>query len=277
MRRFLAGAASLLLVVVLASPAAAGGSWFDTTRASYEPGDEVTLVGYTGDGDWITAEQFEGWLIGEGVGAPPDPNVDPDFALNVGTVELERTGEGGWAAVRASITFTLPDDLPPGVYGFTHCYQDCGEQLGELLGGSVYVGVDNPRHSVSWPLSEPELANLESDVLVQGPGYQQTAGVLRGDAAPTTSTSTTSSTTTTSTTSSTTTSTTTSTSTTTTTTAAPVVDEEAEVAASADIMPRPPSSESSKLPITVIVSLIAASAIAWFAIGRRRTPATATN
>ena len=45
---------AIVLVVVMvvglgvSPPVAAGGSWFDPVKDRYEPGEEVTLVGYTG-------------------------------------------------------------------------------------------------------------------------------------------------------------------------------------------------------------------------------------
>lgn len=96
--------------------------------------------------------------------------------LALGELELEETDRGGYLRLRAAITFTVPDDLAPGVYGFDYCNADCSERLGDLIGGIVYVGVD-PEFPVSreWPLDDPEVANLDESATLAGPGFEVNA------------------------------------------------------------------------------------------------------
>jgi hypothetical protein len=144
----------------------------------YEPGEEVTLIGYTGSG-WADDGPFFGYLV-----APTEPGEPtPGSRLPLGEIRVEATGRIGYLALRASITFTLPDDLVPGLYLFEHCNRDCTKQLGDLVGGAVHVGVD-PEYPTQreWPLDDPEVANLDPDALLVGPGFGVTAGeVQRGE------------------------------------------------------------------------------------------------
>jgi hypothetical protein len=157
---------------------AGGGSWFMPVKDRYEPGEEVTLIGYTGSGS-ADDGPFFGHLV-----APVEPGEPiPSLRLPLGEIRLEATGRIGYLALRASITFTLPDDLAPGLYLFEHCNRDCTQQLGDLVGGTVHVGVD-PEYPTQreWPLDEPEVANLDPDALLVGPGFGVTAGeVQRGE------------------------------------------------------------------------------------------------
>lgn len=127
-----------------ATPAFAGGSWFETTEKQYEPGDTVTLIGYTSGGQlgWIEDGPFYGYLrVRRPDPATADrwPAVYPtDLAL--GPLQLEKTGPGG-QTLRATITFDLPRDLAPAAYQFEYCDDPCTTGLGDLIGGTVYVGV----------------------------------------------------------------------------------------------------------------------------------------
>ncbi len=72
----------------------------------------------------------------------------------------------------------LPDlvDVPPGHYRLTYCTETCQlPLLGDVTGGLLSVGVDPPfRWSHSWPLDEPEIANLPDHAILTGPGFQTT-------------------------------------------------------------------------------------------------------
>jgi len=168
--------AAALLLVGLGPPAHAGGSWFRPVKDRSEPGEPVTLVGYTGGGTLGGVEDgpFDGYL------------VTPDGArLPVGRLDVRETGQGGYLTLRASITFTLPADLGPGVYEFHYCNAACDEGLGDIIGGEVFVGVD-PSYPVSreWALDDPEIANLADDARLVGPGWETTAGELRAGHLP---------------------------------------------------------------------------------------------
>jgi hypothetical protein len=210
-----AGVIGGAIVLGGASPAAAGGSWFDTVRDTHQPGDTVTLVGFTGGGSqgWVEDGPFYGYLQA----ADATATIVTGPRIPVGELTLDQTGRGGYLSLRASITFTLPGDLAPGTYQFDYCNEGCHEKLGDLVGGAVHVGVDPPRPIArEWPLDDPEVANLAPDAVLSGPGYGVTAGDVRAgrlplpsppgppDPPPTTTSSTTTTTTTTTTTSTTT-------------------------------------------------------------------------
>lgn len=152
-------------MLAAAAPASAGGSWFDTVQPSYEPGDSVTVVGYTGGGTqgWVEDGPFFGWLTGNSGFTDADMGNDPSLRWFLGPLELHETGVGGYTRLRVSMSFDLPTDLEPGVYGFNYCNHDCTEQIGDLIGGTVYIGVEAEGRTLDWPAWEPEIANLPDD------------------------------------------------------------------------------------------------------------------
>jgi len=170
---------------VLASvgPVSAGGSWFTPVEDRYEAGEEATMVGYTGGGDygWVEDGPFFGFLV--------DSNDNGEMVIDgprrpLGEIELEDTGDGGYLRLRASITFTVPADLEPGVYWLDYCNADCTQRLGDLIGGIVHVGAD-PAFEVSreWPLDDPEVANLDGRARLSGPGFDVAASDVRAGSA----------------------------------------------------------------------------------------------
>ncbi len=172
---------TLVLAVLLAttSIAHAGGSWFSPAKDRYEPGESVTMVGYTGGGayGWIEDGPFFGTLREADKDGTPIPD---GVTVAVGQLTLTETGRGGYLTLRASITFELPPDQPPGTYFFDYCNEQCDQRLGDLIGGYVYIGVD-PTYPISreWPLDDPEIANLDSDAALSGPGFELSAEQLQ--------------------------------------------------------------------------------------------------
>lgn len=154
-----------LSIFAAAAPASAGGSWFDTVQPSHEPGDSVTVVGYTGGGTqgWVEDGPFFGWLTGNSGFTDADIGNDPSLRWFLGPLEIHETGIGGYTSLRVSMSFDLPTDLEPGVYGFNYCNHDCTEQIGDLIGGTVYIGVEPDARNLNWPAWEPEIANLPDD------------------------------------------------------------------------------------------------------------------
>lgn len=151
-----------LTLGVAAQPAAAGGSWLDPAKDRYEPGETATLVGYTGGGQlgWVEDGPFFGYLRVDPAAAVAQeqwPAIVPSD-LPLGQLILQETGRGGYLSLRAAITFTLPADLPPGTYEFVYCNDPCTTGLGDLIGGTVWVGTD-PGEPLSrdWPSDDPAL------------------------------------------------------------------------------------------------------------------------
>lgn len=180
LRHLLVGFFALLAVALTSvGPAQAGGSWFYPVLDRYEPGDRVTLVGYSGGGTqgWVDDAPFFGYLVGR---------VDDDWhlvdrgvaPLPLGEIDLAKTNHGGYLSYRAAISFDLPADSAPGLYRFDYCnnpVDGCGPEdvrFGDLIGGHIHVGVD-PTYDISreWAPDEPEIANLSPGTTLSGPAF----------------------------------------------------------------------------------------------------------
>lgn len=167
---------SLVAAVVLAATMGSwsgGGDLLYPARDRYEPGQEVTIIGYTSKGDttWRSAGPMYAWLAGRRLG-PAEV--------------LDRPGLDPGRPVRVGATFRLPADLPPGAYWVEVCNADCNAHVGWLIGGNLDVGVP-PSDPVlrEWPLAEPAIRWLEDGALLLGPGGQQlTAADVRAGRIP---------------------------------------------------------------------------------------------
>jgi hypothetical protein len=196
-KRFaLAGAVftlALVAVLVAAEAAAAGGSWLSPVRDRYEPGDTVTLVGY-GSGFGSLGSVADGPFFAY-LRRLEDPHLVPNqfqmapftpqaTDLPLGQLLLEDTRRTDYAAYRVSLRFRLPSNLPAGRYGVIYCDATCTKGLGDLVGGVFFVGID-PAAPISrtWPMDEPEIANLPGDAVLDGPGMQVTAADVRATSA----------------------------------------------------------------------------------------------
>ena len=172
-----------------ATPAAASGGWTASTAAAgdadtlspardrYEPGQIVTMIGYSG-GDpqaWRTTAYY-GWLqasaeIEQGSGGP---------GLRVGRVTVEEVTPFWKGDLRVSIEFSLPRDLAPGLYFLDICDEACARRLGFFVPSTVSVGVDPAEPVVrGWPLTDPAIRWLEADALLDGPTGPVTAADVR--------------------------------------------------------------------------------------------------
>lgn len=170
----------LLLAVALGwlvpGHAAAGGAWMAPVADRYEPGDIATMVGYFERGTdgaerpvFITALPYDDqWNL-------PD-DVD---RIPVGTLLAQRTGHGGYLSYRAVTRFQVPEHLVPGVYEVSYDWDN--GFLGDLIGGSIYVGVDPGPDGISreWAADEPEITNLADSAVIAMPAGNITAGELR--------------------------------------------------------------------------------------------------
>jgi hypothetical protein len=146
---------------------AGGGDMLYPARDRYEPGQEVTMVGYTADvadQDWRGAEPFYAWLASEG-------SPDRTRLARVG-IEAPADAPDG-RPLRVGVTFRLPSGLAPGRYWVDVCDAGCDTYVGWLMGGPLSVGVD-PLHPVvrEWPLTDPAVRWLADDALLVGPGMQ---------------------------------------------------------------------------------------------------------
>jgi hypothetical protein len=170
----------------------------------YEPGDEVTVVGYGcvrrpshAAGDIPVVFGYLHVMPAEpcaGVSPTvycnptglhrPQPLVDPASGIPVGQISLEESPHP-WRGLRASLTFRIPADLAPGSYHILTCGQPCtaDPQAYPTEPWPLYVGVDPPageRPVHHWPLDDPAIALLPDDALVLGPdGDEATVAEVR--------------------------------------------------------------------------------------------------
>jgi hypothetical protein len=133
-------------------------------RDRYEPGQEVTVIGYTSEGDtsWRAAGPMYAWLW----------PFDEQRPIRLGPVEvLDRPELDPGRPVRVGATFRLPADLTPGNHWIEVCNAGCNAHVGWLLGGDLAVGAPPADRVVrDWPLSDPAIRWLDDGALLMGPG-----------------------------------------------------------------------------------------------------------
>lgn len=173
-------------VATAGSAGAGGGDWVYPARDRYEAGQTVEMIGYGPLGaDWREQGPFYAWLrVDPAAAEAADPFsglVQPSD-LRVAPVVIEELATPDrWRTHRASITFDLPSDLPPGNYQVVLCTDPCSAGPGNFWPEPVHVGVD-PQHPVvrDWPLDEPMIRWLEDDALIWAPwGERVTAADVR--------------------------------------------------------------------------------------------------
>lgn len=169
------------LLVGLGLPALAGGSWMATTKANYQPGDEVTAVGYV-ESSGSTYEPYHAYL--NLIPGPWQPEVEPIWH-DLGTVGIEPSGLRGYLSNRVSIQFMVPGELEEGVYEVA-VLTPSGALLGDLIGLMLYVGVEPPSEPrwIEWPLDEPLIDELEGNAVIAGPGFAVEVSDLRNGLLP---------------------------------------------------------------------------------------------
>jgi hypothetical protein len=160
----------------LSGPAGAGGGHLAPVQERYEPGQEATLVGYTGGP--VPDEPFYAYLRAADDGTVPALD---DAGRYVGELVVRETAHRGYLRYRVSVTFTVPAALAAGDYEITYCDDPCtGLFLGDLVPSPVSIGVAPARPVVRmWAPDDPEIANVAPDAVLVGPGFQTTAGALR--------------------------------------------------------------------------------------------------
>ncbi len=157
------------------APASAKGDGLVPARDRYEPGETATLIGYSG-GPAPTSR------FSAGIAKQPAGPV-----LEIGRLVIQPTGNGDASlALRVSITFAVPRDLPPGEYqvGFTD-EKRTTFRVNDILWGVVWVGMEPPGPIARrWALDEPEIANLAPDAVIYGAGTATTARQVWEDRLP---------------------------------------------------------------------------------------------
>jgi hypothetical protein len=175
MRRLLKMVVALVIFSMAASPAAAGGSWLYTVEDSYDPGDEVTVVGYVGAA--ATKDPVLARL--NVLPMPTNGDLVQYEWVDLGAVTMETTGLSGYLETRVSVSFTLPDDLTSGIYSI-EIRGESGAFFGDLIGADVFVGVEpgEPRW-IEWPLDEPLIHELPDEDIIAGPGFAVPSAELK--------------------------------------------------------------------------------------------------
>lgn len=165
--RFVVAELVVAIVLVWHAPAAsAKGEGLLPVRDRYEPGEVASLVGYTRGPLPTTA--FEAAIAKDMTGP----------AVQIGRLSMQATGNPDPSlAVRVSITFPLPHDLPPGTYSVGMRDESrTAFGINDLLWGVMFIGVDPPAPpSRRWAIEEPEVANLAPDAVIHGTEFTMTA------------------------------------------------------------------------------------------------------
>jgi hypothetical protein len=203
------------LAAALAGPAAAAAAGPGATAGTaavracpetfldrYDPGDEVTMLGYTeGCIPDIAEPSPEGqpairaYLHPDPCAASTAPYCNPNGFLPddaasgtpLGQVAVDPTDLGP-RGQRMRLSFRLPADLAPGQYVVMFCQDPCDPLLEPDPYTFIYVGLAAVNPIVHhWPLDEPAIADLPDDALLLGPdGEEITAAEARAIATTTT-------------------------------------------------------------------------------------------
>lgn len=155
MKRLAATVVTTALLVMVAASASGGGSWFEPIESDIEPGDSVTMVGFSGfgpknDPDVGPDDPFYAYLEVDRSQRSVDDTYPTmhDGMIRIGEFVTTDTGQAGFQRYRLHVTFTVPADLTPGVYDVHHCNDPCTTTFGELIGGFIVVG-DPTREAIA--------------------------------------------------------------------------------------------------------------------------------
>lgn len=188
-RRRCAVAAAVLasLLGAGAPPAdAGGGAWLTPARDRYEPGQAVTMIGYSSNDAAIYRDEMRDdgpfhvhLRPGADLVRPRAGDADPRTIVVAGEIAIEaRPPDPMGRVARASVTFALPDDLAPGTYVTELCNEGCAQTLGDLISSPLHVGVDPAEPVVrDWPLTDPAIRWLEDDALLVLPSGQRVTAI----------------------------------------------------------------------------------------------------
>ncbi len=142
MRRRLFLSLVVLLTTLIAAPASAGGSWLEPTDVRVEAGDHLVLEGGVSIGQlgWVENGPYFAYLSGENYGKPiVDGFGGSQTDVLLGPVEISDASRFG---AFLSVEFTLPEDVPRGMYVVTVCNDPCTTGFGDLIGSFLFVGMD---------------------------------------------------------------------------------------------------------------------------------------
>lgn len=106
-----------------------------------EAGEQIALSADVSQGaaGWVDSGPYFAYLSGETFGLTQTTSgggIATDVELGELVTEIIGAGAG------VTLTATIPLRTPPGEYQIVVCNQPCTSGLGDLLGGTVFVGVD---------------------------------------------------------------------------------------------------------------------------------------
>lgn len=132
-----------VLLLTITTTARAGGSSLEPTWVRVEAGDPIALSGEVSSGQlgWVDDGPYFAHLSGEEYGLTISEGIggfETDVLL--GQLQIEASGN----SARVSIEFTMPKDAPSGEYWVTVCNDPCRTGFGDLLGSTLFVGIDPP-------------------------------------------------------------------------------------------------------------------------------------
>jgi hypothetical protein len=136
-----------VLTILTAAPAGASGSWLEPNWVRVEAGDRISLSGDVSPGQlgWVEDGPYFAYLSGATYGITIDEGIGGNQTdVPLGELSIDTTAGGA----RVAVTFSLPDDAPPGEYWVNFCNDPCQKGFGDLIGSILYVGMDPPKDVV---------------------------------------------------------------------------------------------------------------------------------
>ena len=151
----------VLFTTLIAVPASAGGSWLEPTDVRVEAGDHLMLEGDVSVGQlgWVEDGPYFAYLTGEDYGLPvAEGGGGAQTDVLLGPVDIRDATRFG---ASVSVEFTLPEDVPPGMYLVAVCNDPCTLGFGDLIGSFLFVGMD--------PVYDEPAAASSFDPITTGP------------------------------------------------------------------------------------------------------------